>query len=257
MTTQPTVNAIEKKNIGYSAIDLATTAGVQQWLGGFQPTASVLVNVDWINAHKDATQKFVTAIVARWDPLYSVLSWVNCGHPPPLLYRAATKKWSFLESSGPVSDDASNIPLGIEGSCKYEQFDVHSHYGRLPNARRRLQPSPRLGLEAGDYDEWEILSGLVAGLGGAFLKEERALVDELRADDLPAGSSLLEQYQQRRSDLLQSRGFDVSGLDVAQMTSVDGISRLLFPPATSRRTSSSRRVSPCGDAGWPPMSAST
>ena len=35
MTTQPTVTAIEKKGVGYSAIDLATTAGVQNWLGGF------------------------------------------------------------------------------------------------------------------------------------------------------------------------------------------------------------------------------
>jgi serine phosphatase RsbU (regulator of sigma subunit)/AcrR family transcriptional regulator len=31
---------------------------------------------------------FVTAIVARWNAVYSVLSWVNCGHPPPLVARA-------------------------------------------------------------------------------------------------------------------------------------------------------------------------
>jgi serine phosphatase RsbU (regulator of sigma subunit) len=28
---------------------------------------------------------FVTAIIARWHPVHSVLSWINCGHPPPLL----------------------------------------------------------------------------------------------------------------------------------------------------------------------------
>jgi hypothetical protein len=31
---------------------------------------------------------FMTAIVGRWDGIYSVFSWVNCGHPPPLLLRA-------------------------------------------------------------------------------------------------------------------------------------------------------------------------
>jgi serine phosphatase RsbU (regulator of sigma subunit) len=28
---------------------------------------------------------FVTAIVARWHPVYSLFSWINLGHPPPLL----------------------------------------------------------------------------------------------------------------------------------------------------------------------------
>ena len=30
----------------------------------------------------------MTAIVARWHSVYSVFSWINCGHPPPLLFRA-------------------------------------------------------------------------------------------------------------------------------------------------------------------------
>ena len=64
MTTQPTVTAIEKKGIGYSAIDLATTAGVQHWLGGFQPTAGVLAQASWVNSHKATVQKVVNALVA-------------------------------------------------------------------------------------------------------------------------------------------------------------------------------------------------
>ena len=39
MTTQPTAGAIQSKGIGYSAINLATTAGAQQWLGGVYPGA--------------------------------------------------------------------------------------------------------------------------------------------------------------------------------------------------------------------------
>ncbi len=64
MTTQPTVNAIEKMGVGYSAIDLATTAGTQQWLGGTWPTASVIARTDWVNSHRDAVQRVVNALVA-------------------------------------------------------------------------------------------------------------------------------------------------------------------------------------------------
>ena len=64
MTTQPTVNAIEKQKIGYSAIDLATTAGVKQWLGGPLPTASVLALKSYVDANPATVQKVVDALVA-------------------------------------------------------------------------------------------------------------------------------------------------------------------------------------------------
>jgi len=64
MTTQPTVNAIEKQGIGYSAIDLATTKGVKKWLGGFWPTASVLAQRSWVDSNKATVQKVVNALVA-------------------------------------------------------------------------------------------------------------------------------------------------------------------------------------------------
>jgi NitT/TauT family transport system substrate-binding protein len=64
MTTQPTVTAIEKKGVGYPAFDLATTGGVQQWLGGFVPTAGVLALTSWVNANKATVQKVVDALVA-------------------------------------------------------------------------------------------------------------------------------------------------------------------------------------------------
>jgi NitT/TauT family transport system substrate-binding protein len=99
MTTQPTVNAIERQNIGYSAIDLATTAGVQQWLGGFQPTASVLVSADWVNAHKDATQKFVTAIVAtmHWINTHTAAD-VADAMPPAFVSNGLTTKDDYVKA---------------------------------------------------------------------------------------------------------------------------------------------------------------
>jgi len=119
------------------------------------------------------------------------------------------------------------LPWTDDVSIEYEQLGKHAHYGRLPTARRQLRPSPRLGLRDDEFDEGEVLAGLVAGLGGAFLKEERELVDEVRAAPLPPGQSLLETYQARRRELLASRGFDVSGLDADQMTSADDV--YVFP----------------------------
>jgi phenylpropionate dioxygenase-like ring-hydroxylating dioxygenase large terminal subunit len=115
------------------------------------------------------------------------------------------------------------LPWTDDTSIAYEQFDRHSHYGRLPGARRELRPSPRLGLRPDQYDEGEILGALVSGLGGAFLGEERAAVEELRASGPPPDGSLLGAYQERRMTLLAERGFDVSGFTPELMTSADDV----------------------------------
>jgi len=114
------------------------------------------------------------------------------------------------------------LPWVDDTSLAYEQFRTHAHYGRLASARRQLRPSPRLGLRPEDVDEGQILAALVAGLGGAFLKDERALVEELRAAP-PPGKSLLAVYQERRMELMRSRGFDLTGLTPDHMTSADDV----------------------------------
>jgi NitT/TauT family transport system substrate-binding protein len=70
MTTQPTVTAMEQKHIAYSAIDLATTSGATQALGGAWPAAGVLARADWVNANKATVQKVVDALVAT-------MHWIN------------------------------------------------------------------------------------------------------------------------------------------------------------------------------------
>jgi hypothetical protein len=114
------------------------------------------------------------------------------------------------------------LPWTDDVSIAYEQYDRHARYGRLENARRELRPSPSLALDDGDIDEGEILAALVAGLGGAFLKDERAIVDELRGAGLPPGS-LLGAYQDRRMQLLAARGFDVSDFTSDRMTSAEDV----------------------------------
>jgi len=109
----------------------------------------------------------------------------------------------------------------------YEQIGAHARYGRLPGARRVLRPSPRLGAKEGTQDEGKILRGLVAGLGGAFLGEEKKLVDDVIATPRREGETLLAAFQKRRRELLVARGLDVGGLSDDQMTSAEDF--LWFP----------------------------
>jgi NitT/TauT family transport system substrate-binding protein len=63
MTTQPTVAAMESQGVAQSAIDLATTDGVTQALGGAWPAASIIAKKEWVDANKDTVQKVVNALV--------------------------------------------------------------------------------------------------------------------------------------------------------------------------------------------------
>jgi serine phosphatase RsbU (regulator of sigma subunit) len=70
---------------------------------------------------------YVTAVLARWEAVYSVLSWVNCGHPPPLLSRP---DGSVEELSAEPS-----LPLGV---LERER--------RFRRRQRRLKPGDRVVL---------------------------------------------------------------------------------------------------------------
>ena len=118
------------------------------------------------------------------------------------------------------------LPWTDDVSLEYESLGIHAHYGRLPNARRSLRPSPRLGLNEGEYDEGEILMSFVAGLGGLFYDDERTLIDKIRSE--PAdGDTLLSRYQKGRRHLLVERGVPVEEFTDDQLTSADDV--FFFP----------------------------
>ena len=118
------------------------------------------------------------------------------------------------------------LPWTDDVSLEYQQLGIHSHYGRLPNARRQLRPSPRLGLSVGQYDEGEILERFIAGLGGLFYKDESALVAEIRASGAD-GATMLRRYQEGRRALLAGRGVAIEGFADDQLTSADDV--FFFP----------------------------
>ena len=152
--------------------------------------------------------------------------------------RLRTYLSTVLPANWKVAVDAFNEGYHVQGthpqllpwtddvSLEYEPLGIHAHYGRLPNARRQLRPSPRLGLAPGDYDEGEILENFIRGLGGLFYRDEQALVAEIRAAGLD-GETMLRHYQKGRRALLEARGVAVDVFTDDQLTSADDV--FFFP----------------------------
>jgi len=63
----------------------------------------VSIHETMIDAGTD--ESFLTALVARWSPVYASFSWINAGHPPPLLLHASGE---VEELTGEVA-----LPLGL------------------------------------------------------------------------------------------------------------------------------------------------
>ena len=112
MTTQPTVGALETKKLAYSAIDLATTKGAQAALGGAWPAAGVLATADWVNSHKDATQRVVNALVAtmHWIETHSATDIANA-LPQQFVQNSTISKDQYI--AGLNSDKGQFLPDGI------------------------------------------------------------------------------------------------------------------------------------------------
>src|SRR5579859_6274148 len=68
MTTEPTISRILQAGDGQILVDMRTADGARKALGGTYPAASVYMQTDYVNAHKDLVQKVVNAFVKtlRW-----------------------------------------------------------------------------------------------------------------------------------------------------------------------------------------------
>jgi AcrR family transcriptional regulator len=95
---------------------------------------------------------FVTAILARWNPVYSVLSWINLGHPPPLLISAAGTVEELVTQP--------DLPLGL--SDRTRRFRRHE---------RRLLDGDRLVLYTDGMSRRRTLG--TAGIAAAVLGADR------------------------------------------------------------------------------------
>ena len=112
MTTQPTVGAVEKQGIGTSVVDLASTAGAQQWLGGAYPSAAVLARTDWVASHQATVQKVVDALVAtmHWISTHSAADIANA-MPPGFVSNGLTTKADYINEL--AQDKGQFLPDGM------------------------------------------------------------------------------------------------------------------------------------------------
>jgi sulfonate transport system substrate-binding protein len=112
MTTQPTVGAVEKQGIGTSVINLASTAGAQQWLGGAYPAAGVLARADWVASHQATVQKVVDALVAtmHWISTHTAADIANA-MPPGFVSNGLTTKADYTNAL--AQDKGQFLPDGM------------------------------------------------------------------------------------------------------------------------------------------------
>src|SRR5581483_2283732 len=102
----------EKQGIGYSAIDLATTKGVQKWLGGDVPTASVLALKSYVDSHKATVQKLVDALVATMHWIHThTAAQIAAKMPAEFVSNNLTSKSDYIAAL--ATDKTQFLPDGI------------------------------------------------------------------------------------------------------------------------------------------------
>jgi NitT/TauT family transport system substrate-binding protein len=63
MTTEPTISRLLKTGEARVLVDMRTLESTRQALGGTYPAASLYMSTDWVEKHRDATQKLANAFV--------------------------------------------------------------------------------------------------------------------------------------------------------------------------------------------------
>jgi NitT/TauT family transport system substrate-binding protein len=112
MTTQPTVYAIESKGVGYSAVDLSSTAGAKKWLGGVYPAAGVLARTSWVATHKATAQKVVDALVATMHYIATHSAADIADHlPPSFVSNGLTTRAAYIKTL--AQDKGQFLPDGM------------------------------------------------------------------------------------------------------------------------------------------------
>src|SRR5438270_10657450 len=73
MTTEPTISRLVQSGDGKVLVDMRTPASTRAALGGDYPFIGIWARTDWVNAHKDVSQRLVNAYVKtlKWMSSHS------------------------------------------------------------------------------------------------------------------------------------------------------------------------------------------
>ncbi|HEV7192823.1 MAG TPA: ABC transporter substrate-binding protein [Jatrophihabitantaceae bacterium] len=112
MTTQPTVGALTAKKLAYSAIDLASTKGATQALGGAWPAAGLLAQASWVKSHEKQTQSVVDALVAtmHWISTHSAAD-IAAKLPSQFVSNSTITRAQYI--AGLSTDKGQFLPDGV------------------------------------------------------------------------------------------------------------------------------------------------
>jgi serine phosphatase RsbU (regulator of sigma subunit) len=79
-----------------------------------------------------AANCFATAVVTTYFAPTRHIQVCNAGHPPPLIYRAADRDWSYLNRDDEIEHlEPANVPLGILDLAEYDKFETTLAEGDL------------------------------------------------------------------------------------------------------------------------------
>lgn len=81
----------------------------------------------------NATQgeQSATAFIASVYADSGKLLFTNAGHLPPLWYRAATRTWTFMDNTAPLTQEIIDLPLGMIEGTSYTQTATELQPGDL------------------------------------------------------------------------------------------------------------------------------
>jgi serine phosphatase RsbU (regulator of sigma subunit) len=158
-------------------------------------------------------EAFATAIVATFFAPTRRLTVCNAGHPRPLLYRAAERRWDFLGNEEPAAGPRPcNIPLGIIDLADYKHFDIELGPGDYVVSytdaliESRDADGEMLGEDGllrimrllGDVEAHEIIEMLLREIGERYpenLSEDDVTMLVMSANTREAGYSLGEKLK--------------------------------------------------------------
>jgi Stage II sporulation protein E (SpoIIE) len=120
--------------------------------------AAVMARADHAIASQFGDSRFVTALLCDLDLSSGLLSWIPCGHPPPLLIRGNRTVRELARAPQP--------PLGLAGGRERERGDGGTHYDAAPVVphTEKLEPGDRVLVYTDGVTEGRAADGTPFGL---------------------------------------------------------------------------------------------